>query len=329
MAMPLRDGLPELDHPVILGPVIASPVVASDGSQYFVVWKQFPLGLIGQRLDRQGAPIDAQPFVIDQAPSLFDRPAVSYDGENFVVAYETGSGAGCTHGTSLNESARRVSTGGVVLDQLRIELGGRSCGGTDLSLASAASGSLLAWNGTGGPAAALITRSGATATPLDLSSVLRGSGIRAVWTGTVFIVADVKASSSTGAGSVEWVTLTEGGTPLLRGVTPEPAAGLEVFSSSFARSASGALFVWSGGRPGDHDIVGLQFSRSGQPVGESFPISRTEFDETSVALADRDEGHLQVAYQRTIGFPTLPGLSRIFTREVDIVPPSRRRAARR
>ena len=123
---------------------------------------------------------------------------------------------------------------------------------------------------------------------------------------------------------------TESGTPLLRGVTSQPTAAVDVVSSSFARSGSGALFVWSIGSRGDHDIFGLQFSRSGQPVGAPFPVSRTDFDETGVATADDANGHQLVAYQRTIDFPTVAGLSRIFTREVDLVPqPSRRHAARR
>jgi hypothetical protein len=325
MARVLREGVATSEPPLVLGSDFKPPAVASDGTQYLVVWAEAYRGVVGRRLARNGSPIDAESFVISSAGGQFSPPAVVYDGENFVVAYEIGGG--CTNSVSLTQAATRVSPAGVVLGPM-IVIGGRACG-PKLSFASGPSGSLLAWEGRDGPAVALITRGGTTAGAINLSSMLSGRQIRAAWTGTEFIVAGVIADSEQPAAGVEWLTLTADGTPKSHGFVREPVATVEVDSSAFTIFGNGALFVWSTGRFGAHDVFGLLLSGEGTAVGDPFPIAATEFDEASVAVTQDRNGRAQVTYQRTVDFPGVPGLTRVFTREVRLLLPGPRRRASR
>lgn len=306
MAVSLRGGAA-----LVLGDASTPPVVAFDGSQYLAVWYAQNNRLLGRRVSSSGAAIDPQPFVINGSPSPLGRPAVTFDGENFVVAWETGGG--CTHGTSLTEVVARVTPAGEVLEPKATLVGGRSCG-TALSLASGTNGSLLVWYGLGGINAAFITRGGSVSTSIPLTT-LHGTQPAVAWSGSNFIVADVANDPP----KVEWQTVSENGTPNVSGslgpMTPLQAA----YATAATRFGNGVLFVCSA-----HDVFGLRIGSDGEAIEQPFLISRTEFDETAVGVAENF-----VVYQRTVDFPGLPGLSRVFSRSLTEIPaPPRRRAVK-
>lgn len=321
MALPLHDGVATVERPIILARSGTPPVVASDGKQYFVTWGQPFSGTIGQRIDRRGAVIDPLRFVLVSSTTYYARLAMSYDGKNFVVAYKIGT---CHFLSTMSQFVTRVSPAGMVVEPATIAIGGRSCG-DDLSIASGSNGSLLAWSGLDGPTTAFITRGGTTAGPMKVFPMLSGYYLRAVWTGSRFIVADFVPAS----GGVEWLTFSENGAPLMHAFLPESSPAVDVASAAFTRFGDGALLVWSAANAGDHDIFGQRFAADGTAIGEPFVISAMHFDETNVAVAADADGRAQIVYQRTVDFPSVPGLTRIFTRQIDVIPPPVRRRASR
>ena len=153
--------------------------------------------------------------------------------------------------------------------------------------------------------------------------MLNGSFLRAVWTGSRFIVADFVPAS----GAIEWLTFSENGAPLMRGFASQGEPASEIVSAAFTRFGEGVLLVWSAAKGGDHDIFGLRFSVDATAIGEPFVISATHFDETNVAIAADADGRAQVVYQRTVDFPGVPALTRIFMRQIEVIPPPPRRRA--
>jgi phosphoribosylformylglycinamidine (FGAM) synthase PurS component len=93
-----------------------SAALAFDGANFLVVWEDNRSGtstadIYGARLTPQGVVLDTAGLVISQAASFQNSPALAFDGENFLVAWEDRRG-----GVDLDIYATRVTPQGVVLD---------------------------------------------------------------------------------------------------------------------------------------------------------------------------------------------------------------------
>ncbi|MFN8138641.1 MAG: PKD domain-containing protein [Fimbriimonadales bacterium] len=126
----------------------ANPAVASGNGVTLVVWSDVrsnPYGsyyyetaadIYGIRLDASGNPIDSMPFPICTAKSAQTRPVVSWNGTNFLVAFQsvTLHGTGYYYQDCLE--AVRVTPQGAVLDQKPIRITGFVPSGYGFTVAS-------------------------------------------------------------------------------------------------------------------------------------------------------------------------------------------------
>jgi hypothetical protein len=92
------------------------PALASDGANFLVAWQDYRLNggysdVYAARVTPQGSVLDAQGFVVSQAQYSQDKPAVGFDGANFLAVWED-----YRHGTFSDIYGARVTPGGTVLD---------------------------------------------------------------------------------------------------------------------------------------------------------------------------------------------------------------------
>jgi MYXO-CTERM domain-containing protein len=68
----------------------SSPGVAFDGTSYLVVWRDLNFNVRGAHVGRDGSLPDATslPILVSSTNTLYDAPALAFDGTNFALAYE-------------------------------------------------------------------------------------------------------------------------------------------------------------------------------------------------------------------------------------------------
>jgi len=98
------------------------PDVAFDGTNYLVVWHYTetsgPYDIYGARVSKQGILLDTEPFIISDATSHQQSPAVAFDGTNYLVVWFDSRGETydiygtrvAQDGTVLNSSGIAIST---------------------------------------------------------------------------------------------------------------------------------------------------------------------------------------------------------------------------
>jgi hypothetical protein len=102
-----------------------SPAISRGGNQFLVVWADYRAkvtaepatgsDIYGIRLDSNGNPIEQVPFLIAQGYSDDTSPKVAWNGQNWLVGFET-YGPSPTGYYAKYLGAVRVSPGGQVLD---------------------------------------------------------------------------------------------------------------------------------------------------------------------------------------------------------------------
>lgn len=107
-----------------------SPAIARGGNQFLVVWvdsrttynqalteqtdEQTGNDIYAVRLDANGTPIDSTPIIVDQTYGYQRAPKVSWNGQAWLVVYESQDFTGTYYETNIH--AVRVSAAGLVLD---------------------------------------------------------------------------------------------------------------------------------------------------------------------------------------------------------------------
>lgn len=101
--------------------------IAAGGDQFLVAWSDYRArssgnqtiqsdgDIFGIRLDQAGAPIDPIPFLIAGGMGLQNRPKIAWNGENWLVLYQSQDPSGGYYDTFIR--AVRVSSQGQTLDQ--------------------------------------------------------------------------------------------------------------------------------------------------------------------------------------------------------------------
>ena len=97
-----------------------APAVAFDGTNYLVVWDDYPLGPARHLRcagHQAGAVLDPAGIAISTAAGNQQRPALAFDGTNYLVVW-----ADHRSGTDYDIYGARVSTAGAVLDATGIAI---------------------------------------------------------------------------------------------------------------------------------------------------------------------------------------------------------------
>jgi MYXO-CTERM domain-containing protein len=99
-------------EPIVLGPnaFVGKRGMGSDGSNYLVAWAQWGINgetqVLATRIAPTGVVVNPTPLLVESGTYL-DAPAVAFDGESYVIAYNTDSGT--------NIHVARVSPSGSLL----------------------------------------------------------------------------------------------------------------------------------------------------------------------------------------------------------------------
>jgi hypothetical protein len=120
------------------------PVAAASAQGFLVAWEDARNGnldIYGIRLDSAGAPLDAQPFAISNAPSEQTNLTLASNGRDFLAAWEDYR----LNGTADIYAARVRGSDGAVLDPLGITVSGAAHYQIFPSAASSGGDFLVAW----------------------------------------------------------------------------------------------------------------------------------------------------------------------------------------
>lgn len=97
-----------------------NPSVAFDGTNYLVVWNDYGSGtfeedIYGVRVNQSGNPIDASSIAISTADNGQYRPAVAFDGTNYLVVWfdRRNSNASDIYGARVNQSGTVLDASGL------------------------------------------------------------------------------------------------------------------------------------------------------------------------------------------------------------------------
>jgi phosphoribosylformylglycinamidine (FGAM) synthase PurS component len=119
-----------------------SPAIASDGENCLVVWRDNRSGsndIYGTRITPEGTSLDSTVIPIAQAVGMVACPAVSYDGMNFLVAWERPGGG------YLDLYCARVAPQGTVLDTAGIPISAAADNQNNPAIAFDSENSLVVW----------------------------------------------------------------------------------------------------------------------------------------------------------------------------------------
>ncbi len=263
----------------------AHPAVAFDGTNYFVVWEDSRTGtyadIYGARVSTSGLVLDTGGIAVSTEWNEQARPAVAFDGTNYMVAWHD-----YRSGYPIRVYFARVSTSGVLLDPGGIPVSTTVSYQLFPSIAFDGTNYLVVWqdlrNGSSDIYCARVSPAGVVLDPVG-TGIAAAPGLQArpavAFGGADYLVVwhDERTSLSRdiyGARvSVSGVVLNPGGIPISTALNRQ-----EFPSVAFG---GGNFFVaWEDDRSGLFDIYGSRVAPSGavrDPAG--IPISKAVNDQ--------------------------------------------------
>jgi phosphoribosylformylglycinamidine (FGAM) synthase PurS component len=279
--------------------------VAFGDSNFLVVWGAQSGGdaIRGARVSPQGVVLDPNGIAISPATNAQYRPAVSFDGTNFLVVWDDWRSGGDVCGV-------RVSQAGVVLDSAVIPIS--TAEGWQYSPTTCFDGTdyLVAWldyrgSGTSDIYGARVTQAGIVLDPEGIpisTAANHQTGPAVCFDGTSFLT--VWMDGRSGYWGIYGSRVNQAGVVLdPDGIVISPAEGLH---ESPAVSFDGAnwLVVWTdwlGDSLSDtSDIYGARVMSSGTVLDE-FPVVTQEGNQYSPALAAGTGSQMLLVYQGWTG----------------------------
>ncbi|MBS2021885.1 MAG: hypothetical protein JST92_05705 [Deltaproteobacteria bacterium] len=204
-----------IDNPVLTTSGSSfDPSVTFDGTNFFAVWSDFratdgTFDIYGTRISKAGTVLDPIGIPICIVAGAQYRPAVSFDGNNYFVAWVDYRG-----NTGSHIYGARVSKAGTVVDPAGINLSGTSANQLEPAIAFDGANYLVVWNddrsGSHNIYGAQVSRAGAVLQPggVPINTNYNGSARPAIaFDGTNFMVTWQQVSTD-GSSSIIWARVT-------------------------------------------------------------------------------------------------------------------------
>ncbi len=156
-----------------------SPAIERGGNQFLAVWVDSRTSYTGEqtgndiyavRLDANGNTIDSSPIIIDQTYGYQRNPQVSWNGQAWLVVYESQDYTGSYYETAVH--AARVSAQGVVLDSPSFVVYGTGYAGSSQWAVTSDGNNWCVVSNTGGSNGVVARRISPQGTVLDTPPVL-------------------------------------------------------------------------------------------------------------------------------------------------------------
>jgi hypothetical protein len=279
-----------------------SPAVASDGTNFLVVWGDQRSGdaIYGARVNPQGLVLDPNGIAISPVANGQYRPAVTFDGTNFLVVWDDWRSGGDICGA-------RVSQAGAVLDPDGIPIS--TAADWQYSPVACFDGTsfLVVWmdyRGGSGCSDIYGARVSQTGTVLDPEgipvSTAANHQIHPVvsFDGTSFLA--VWQDGRDGYWGIYGARVSQAGVVLdPDGVAISTATSCQE-SPAVSFDGTNWLVVWTDERSGSVDIWGARVTSSGTVLDE-FPVITQEGNQYSPALARGSGSQMFLVYQGWAG----------------------------
>jgi hypothetical protein len=268
------------------------PAVACDGANYLVVWQDGrngpPYRIFGARVSHGGIVLDSAGFAVSTAEAEEQRPAVSFDGINYLTVWEDARGG------HRGIYGARVSQNGAVLDSDDIAVSTASGFNNNPAVSFDGTDFMVVWqfwhNDTGGTHGARVTQSGhvldSTAIAVSTSAVEQSMPAVAQG-GAGFLVVWSDDRNRADYGDIYGTRLTPDGTPLdSNGIAVSTGAN-DQYEPAVAFDGTNFLVVWRDWRIGSgYDIFGIRLSPNGIALDSvSFAIADVAGDQYYPAVA--------------------------------------------
>jgi hypothetical protein len=241
------------------GDVQDTPTLAFDGTNYFVGWEDSRAGIdvYGAPVTPAGKVLEPDGIIVSTAVNSLVRPAVSFDGSNFLVVWEDDR----LSPPSPDIYGARVTLSGKILDPAGIPISRAAGWQSQPEIAFDGTNYLVVWQGGCAETCAARVSSGGTVLDPGGIAIANGSWPAVAFDGTNYLVA------WTGPSRIYVARVSQAGVVLDPGGIPLPGGGMYLyeFEPSVAFDGTNYLVVWQeatdvGGQ--DH-ILGARVSPSG------------------------------------------------------------------
>jgi hypothetical protein len=274
------------------------PVVGFGGASFLVVWEDYRSGsgdIYGARVTPQGAVLDTQGIFISHALNDAPRPAVSFDGMNFLVVWKDRR-----NGDYGDIYGARVTPTGVVLDPAGVPISTGEDWQAEPFAAFDSKNFLVVWEVD----LADWTISGARVTPqgevLDTEGVVISQGMGAYLPVVGFDGSNSLVVWRSPNGYTYGARVTPQGTVLdSAGLLVSHGAGNQ-HVPAVGFDGTNFLVVWQDDRSGDWDVYGAHVTPGGTVLHDGAVVSYAE-EQSHPALGCGNGGRTLLVYQGWAG----------------------------
>ncbi len=279
--------------------------VAAGANQFLVAWTDTRAGpgdIYAARVSADGALLDATGLALTTNVATQVRPAVAFDGANYLVAWEDyRSGGGDIYGA-------RVSTSGTVIDSNGVLLASSGFVDQEPALAFGGNAFLLAWT------------TAASATDKGVRGLRFSRALGQLDASLIVVVQATNVQQKPAVASdgtdffVVWHDLRSGnddvyGTRISQGGTVLDPSGIPVAAGAAAEDEPAIAFgggeyvvAWSDTRSGAGRIWARRYATSGTALSAAVQISRAGVDTRPAVTFDGQDFWLAWTHQEAAGY---------------------------
>lgn len=277
-----------------------SPAVAFDGTNYLVVWADMRTNvwdIYGTRVDQSGNVLNPAGIVISNAANYQEKPAVAFDGTNYLVVWQDKRG-----GTYYDIYGTRVNQSGTVLNPTGISISNAALDQVEPEVAFDGTNYLVVWEDYRNTSTApdiYCTRVNPSGTVLNPNGIAISTASqyqmipKVAFSGTNYLVVwldnrngnwDIYGARITPTGTV----LDPNGIPICTHISTQmsPAVGFD---------GTNYVVVWQDTRNGSFDIYGALINVSGSIV-QNFVVSTRNGHQIDPAVVIGPSGQVFTLY---------------------------------